>query len=200
MGIGEPLIKIGVIEELNSEGQKDMRIRAALAMHHAIYEVETLLREFYGPGHAKVSDSELLPYQKFVEYLHHSNNGDAARFWQKYLADFRPRPFPTLPGPEYRPLATAVEEQTMAGIKWEDAEGITANTLLLTSWRLILSKHSGAIDIVFGAMLLGCQIPMTGIESVGGQSMAKVPIRLILDWEKQDVIKAVRPKMAKIAS
>jgi hypothetical protein len=164
-------------------------------MHHAVYDGwllnrigDELFREYNGLKEGNVLGGTLIPYRNFIQYLHDLDSTAAENFWTDHLRDINLVEFPALPEANYKPYATSVAELHVSEIDWTNANGITANTIVQTAWALVLSKHSGASDIVFGATLLGRQISLPGIGRVGGPTIATVPIRIMVDWEEQDVL------------
>jgi amino acid adenylation domain-containing protein len=199
MGLGEPLMRLGIVGKAKSQEQQRSRLQAVLTMHHAVYDGwsmdllgKDIAREYYASEDSKVSDDSILPYRNFIQHLHTLDQDLASRFWTRYLKDAHLRPFPTLPVPNYRPNATALQDHVVSGIEWTKATGITANTIVQTAWGMVLSKHSGASEVVFGATLLGRQIPLAGIERVGGPTIATVPMRVVVDWDGQSALEILQ--------
>lgn len=195
MGLGEPLMRFGIVGKAKLQEQQKSRLQAVLTMHHAVYDGwsmdllgKDIAREYYASEDSKPSDDSMLPYRTFIQHLHTADQNLASRFWTRYLKDIHLRPFPTLPVPNYRPNATALQDHVVSGIEWTKATGITANTIVQTAWGMVLSKHSCASEVVFGATLLGRQIPLAGIERVGGPTIATVPMRVVVDWDGQSAL------------
>lgn len=195
MGLGEPLMRLGIVGKTSSQEQQSSRLQAVLTMHHAVYDGwsmdllgKGISREYYGCGDSKASGDTILPYRNFIQHLNILDPNVASRFWTRYLKDIHLRPFPTLPVPNYRPNATALHGHVVSGIEWTKATGITANTIVQTAWGMVLSKHSRASEVVFGATLLGRQIPLAGIERIGGPIIATVPMRVVVDWDGQSAL------------
>ncbi|KAJ5965380.1 hypothetical protein N7481_012094 [Penicillium waksmanii] len=198
MALGEPFMRLGIVGQAKQE-QQTSRLQAVLTMHHAVYDGwsmdllgKDLTREYYSPGDLNGSDDGILPYRLFIQHLTNSDPTVASRFWVRYLKDIHVRSFPALPVPNYRPNATALQDRSVSGIEWAKATGITANTIVQTAWGMVLSKHSCASDIVFGATLLGRQIPLAGIERVGGPTIATVPMRVVVDWDGQSALEILQ--------
>lgn len=102
------------------------------------------------------------------------------RLRMRYLIDFHLRTFSTLPVPSYRPNATALYYRVVSGIEWTKATASPSTPLykLPVEW---FFPHPCASQVVFGEKLLGRQIPSTGIERVGGLTIATVPMRVVVD-------------------
>ncbi|KAJ5158042.1 AMP-dependent synthetase/ligase [Penicillium coprophilum] len=194
MGVNEPLFRIGIVDQSSETSTK-----VIFTMHHAIYDGWFLnqlggevFRAYDNLKTGDMSGGSLIPYRNFIQYLHDSDSSAAGQFWIKYLQDINLIEFPAFPEANYKPYATAIEELHVAGIDWANAYGITANILVQTAWALVLSKHSGASDVVFGTTLLGRQISLPGIERVGGPTITTVPIRMTIDWEEQNALTLVQ--------
>jgi amino acid adenylation domain-containing protein len=208
MGLGEPLMRLGIVGKAKSQEQQTSRLQAVLTMHHAVYDGwsmdllgKDIAREYYASEDSNASDDSMLPYRNFIRHLHTSDQDLASRFWARYLKDIHLRPFPILPVPNYRPSATALQDHVVSGIEWTKATGITANTIVQTAWGMVLSKHSRASEVVFGATLLGRQIPLAGIERIGGPTIATVPMRVVVEWDGQtalDILQRMQDQAAEM--
>ncbi len=80
------------------------------------------------------------------------------RFWSWALAEFRrPTPLPYEPNPPAQELSGEAECETRLTRSTTDqlrelarSADVTLNTVLLGAWGLLLSRHSGEADVVFG--------------------------------------------------
>ncbi|KAJ5157219.1 uncharacterized protein N7482_008319 [Penicillium canariense] len=208
MGLGEPLMRLGIVGKDKSKEQQSLRLQAVLTMHHAVYDGwsmdllgKKIAREYYGCEVSRVLDDSILPYRNFIQHLNSLDHDVASRFWTRYLKDIHLRPFPILPIPNYRPNATALHSHVISGIEWTKATGITASIIVQTAWGMVLSKHSCASEVVFGATLLGRQIPLAGIERIGGPIIATVPMRVVVDWDGQsarDILQRMQDQAAEM--
>ena len=58
------------------------------------------------------------------------------------------------------------------------AHGVTLNTIFQGVWALLLSRHSGEDDVLFGAVTSGRPPELRGIESAVGLFINTLPVRL----------------------
>jgi amino acid adenylation domain-containing protein len=199
MGINEPLFRIGIVEQGSSDRKPESRTRVVFTMHHAIYDGwflnqigDEVFTTYNSLKKGDIPGRSLIPYRNFIQYLHESESTAAGQFWTDYLQDVNLVKFPPLPEANYKPYATAIKELNVSGIDWTNTNGFTPNILVQTAWALVLSKRSGASDIVFGTTLLGRQISLPGIERVGGPTITTVPVRITIDWEEHDALSLVQ--------
>ncbi|KAH8736477.1 nonribosomal peptide synthase 11 [Ilyonectria robusta] len=190
MGLGKPLFRLASVQAKDSVSSGNGEAFIVLTMHHAVYDgwfLDILGEELTRAYQGKENTTSIIEYRNFISYLNSSDDAEIASFWQRTLKDVEPADYPSFPAPDYKPKATAVLECEAVGIDWTAANGITANTLVQAAWAVVLSKYSGAEDVVFGSTLLGRQIPLPGIERIGGPTIATVPVRVIVGWDSQTV-------------
>ncbi len=135
------------------------------------------------------------PYRDYVEWLEDQNFSKAETYWRSLLKGFTaPTPIvadqPRLIagsagyGEHFGQLSV---RQTQELKDLATAKGITLNTLVQGAWALLLSRHSGEEDIVFGATRAGRKSTIAGAESMVGLFINTTPVRL-----------RVRPEMSLI--
>lgn len=80
---------------------------------------------------------------------------------------------------------------TEALISLGKQEHLTLNTLLMGAWALLLSHYSSSKDVVFGTVLSGRPVTLTGIDAMVGVFVNTLPARvkiasedLLLPWLK----------------
>ena len=66
---------------------------------------------------------------------------------------------------------------------------MTLSTVIRAVWSVLLAHYTGIDDIVFSAIILGRQVPVPGIETIVGPTIAMVPIRASL--QEQDTVQNV---------
>ncbi|KAJ5433827.1 AMP-dependent synthetase/ligase [Penicillium cf. griseofulvum] len=199
MGVNDSLFRIGIVEQVSSDRKLESRTRVVFTMHHAIYDGwflsqigDEVFSTYNSLKKGDISGGSMIPYRNFIQYLHESETTAAGQFWTEYLQDVNLVEFPALTEANYKPCPTAIEELNVSGIDWGNTNGFTPSILVQTAWALVLSKRSGASDIIFGTTLLGRQISLPGIERVGGPTITTVPVRITIDWEEQDALSLVQ--------
>jgi len=123
------------------------------------------------------------PYTSYIAWLQQQDASAAASYWQNYLKDFTaPTPLPasTLPqrstavsgklqrqlSPE---LTTALQQQARRN-------RLTMNTLVQGAWSILLSRYSGASEVVFGATVSGRPAAIAGVEEIVGLFINTLPV------------------------
>ncbi len=84
----------------------------------------------------------------------------------------------TVSGPKKSDLAIKLSEELTARLHgFAETNGITLNTLLQGAWALLLSRHGGEEDIVFGATRACRKSSVDGAESMVGLFINTLPVR-----------------------
>lgn len=142
------------------------------------------------------------PYRDFIDWLGRHQRAQAGRaetFWREHLQGVTA---PTsLPGtaPRLGPEARLHGEQTVqltaatttALSALAQAHGLTLNTLVQAAWAVLLSRHSGEDDVVFGVTLAGRRSTIPEADQLVGLCINTVPVRVrltdalpLIDWLK----------------
>ncbi|HTQ80106.1 MAG TPA: YqcI/YcgG family protein, partial [Thermoanaerobaculia bacterium] len=173
--------------------------------HHALldgWSVPLFLRELFalydaGRRGTELRLAEAPPFRSHVESLAHRDEAAAERFWRASLAGFaRPTPLPAdLPGtPDIPGLPGTAARQEACGVRPERIElkaavkdglralarsaGLTLSTLVQGAWAVLLSRWSGAEDVLFGTVSSGRSAPLPGIERMVGLLLTTLPTRV----------------------
>ena len=128
------------------------------------------------------------PYHDYIEWLNQEDLTEAEAFWRRSLQGFRA---PTaIGGNELAPIEESgqaaydyqemrLSEQTTAALQaLGRRHKLTLNTLAQAAWALLLSRYSGETDVVFGGVVSGRQVDLSGIESMVGLFINTLPIRV----------------------
>ncbi|WP_437621960.1 condensation domain-containing protein [Sorangium sp. So ce1151] len=136
-------------------------------------------------------------YREYLAWVQAQDEGAAERFFRDALAGFRaPTPLP-LPLPlEGGPAAAAAGDEAFPfaeqALRFSRAETealaacarrlrVTLNTLVQGAWALLLSRHSGEPDVVFGATVSGRPPELPGSEAIVGVLINSLPVRVRVD-------------------
>ncbi len=132
------------------------------------------------------------PYRLYVEESRRQDRAAARQHWRARLAGFEPpTPLPAdWPGRAGRPdgrremtersaLLPAAEAAQLR--RFARAHGLTPSTLLQGAWALILGRHGGVDDVVFGVTCSGRSAALPGSESMVGLLINTLPLRTRLD-------------------
>jgi amino acid adenylation domain-containing protein len=136
-----------------------------------------------------------LPYRHYVDWLNAQDLGEAQAFWRRTLKDFTsPTPLPLdrtagsspkrREGPAEQLLrlpAELTDELRLFGRR----HGLTLNTLVLGAWALLLSRHGGGEDVLFGATVSGRPGNLPGVEGMIGLFINTLPVRVRVPAEEE---------------
>ncbi|HJP80089.1 MAG TPA: amino acid adenylation domain-containing protein, partial [Pseudonocardiaceae bacterium] len=138
------------------------------------------------------------PFRDYLAWLSRQEQAPVERHWRDVLAGLTattPLPYDRQPAPSTtaRPGATVrralTGEQTTALSAFAQRNGLTASTVVQGAWALLLARHSGQDDVVFGTTVSGRPADLPGVESMIGVFINTVPTRIdvadqadLLDW------------------
>ncbi|WP_329128262.1 amino acid adenylation domain-containing protein [Streptomyces caniferus] len=126
------------------------------------------------------------PFGDYVAWLAEQDADAAETHWRTALAGFdapTPLPYDRQPTEAHRarssePVAFALSTGLTARLTEVAREHrLTLSTLVQGAWALLLSRHSGARDVVFGATVSGRPAELPGVESMIGLFINTVPVR-----------------------
>ncbi|MFP4436430.1 MAG: condensation domain-containing protein [Chloroflexaceae bacterium] len=133
------------------------------------------------------------PFRNYIAWLQQQDQAEAEQFWRQRLQGFR-RPTPisieavpeqraTLPA-GYAEEAYALPEATTTALhQLSRRQQITLTTLIEGAWGLLLSLYSGQRDIIFGGTVSGRPANLAGVETMIGQFINNLPIRVQISPE-----------------
>ncbi|MBV8202390.1 MAG: hypothetical protein JOZ15_17370, partial [Acidobacteria bacterium] len=133
------------------------------------------------------------PFRDFVDWLQRQDPRRGDRFWRRELAGFRtptPLPIEAWPGPpsaaparytRRRLLLSAAETAALQGLARRLR--LTLGTLVHGTWALLLARHGGVADVLFGATSAGRPADLPGVEQMLGLFINTLPVRAAVDPE-----------------
>ena len=141
------------------------------------------------------------PYRDYITWLKQQDITAAEIFWRRELQDLR---IPTPLGIDENNIKLSAREEgypqqevefslttTEALISLAKQQNLTLNTILMGAWALLLSHYSSNKDVVFGTVLSGRPVTLTGIDAMVGVFVNTLPARvkiasedLLLPWLK----------------
>ena len=141
------------------------------------------------------------PYHEYIAWLKKQNLSKAETYWQQRLKGFiKPTKIDgdgvstTMPykgQARHEQHIQLSEETTEALQRLIRQHQLTLNTLLQGLWALLLSRYSGEQDVVFGVTVSGRPPDLEGVESMVGNFINALPMRVkmspeqpLLDWLK----------------
>jgi amino acid adenylation domain-containing protein/non-ribosomal peptide synthase protein (TIGR01720 family) len=134
------------------------------------------------------------PYQDYIAWLGQQELGGAESFWRQNLAGFtEPTPLPLDRLTGHRPHLEDCREQVREELSealstalqtLARRHGLTLNTVVQGAWALLLARHSGRDDVVFGATVSGRPPTLPGVESIVGMFINTLPVRVRVPFEQ----------------
>lgn len=157
-----------------------------IVMHHALYDGVSL--PFVFEDLATVYEG-LMPTSRpqFTEVVNHllKGKGEASRFWVQNLRGYEVAELPQLPEAEYSEKMFVAEHRIDLDISTiiescKDME-VTVQTVSLLAYAKILARLIGKRDVVFGHVLAGRSISVSGAEKTIGPLFNTVAERITFD-------------------
>jgi surfactin family lipopeptide synthetase C len=168
------------------------------SVHLLIDEVASFYAGFCQGQNIRLNPSR--PYRDYIAWLQRQDQAAAERFWRESFRGF------TAPTPLSvdREIGTDLEElygderiglsapTTAALQNLARSQKLTLNTVTQGVWAILLSRYSGEEDVVFGNVVSGRPVDLTGVESMIGLFINTLPVRVdvspeasLLPWLKQ---------------
>ncbi len=155
--------------------------------HHVLLDGWSAAAVF-GEVCARYADAETAPRRPFRDYLAWLGRQDqepVEQHWRSVLAGLTgptPLPYDRQPGATASPGTTVrralTNTQTSALTALAQHNGLTLSTVLQGAWALLLARHSGRDDVVFGTTVSGRPADLPGVESMIGVFINTVPTRI----------------------
>ncbi|NUS62644.1 MAG: amino acid adenylation domain-containing protein, partial [Saccharothrix sp.] len=132
------------------------------------------------------------PFRDYLGWLAEQDPAEAEAHWRTLLAGVEgetPLPFDRQPADGHGTRRTGVvrlaltDGESAALRDTARRHGLTVNTVVQGLWALLLSRHSGERDVVFGATVSGRPAELPGVESVIGMLINTVPTRVVVDGD-----------------
>ncbi|MDQ2586489.1 non-ribosomal peptide synthase/polyketide synthase [Saccharothrix yanglingensis] len=139
------------------------------------------------------------PFRDYLGWLAEQDPAEAEAHWRSLLSGVEvatPLPFDRVPaeGHHDRSTADARDRTGVVRLSLSTAEsaalhdtarrhGLTVNTVVQGLWALLLSRHSGERDVVFGSTVSGRPAELPGVESMIGMLINTVPTRVVVDGD-----------------
>ncbi len=133
-----------------------------------------------------------IPFRRYVDWLGTTDLSATEPFWRSRLAGFtEPTPLPGNPGPprqgpatdRYRERERFLDPSVSRALEaCALRHGVTLNTLIQGAWGILLARHAGRDDVVFGVTRRG-RHGFPGAEAVFGPTLNTVPMRVRISPE-----------------
>ena len=166
--------------------------RLLITAHHIVtdgWSTPLLVRELL-TLYASKGDSSVLPrvtpYRDYLAWIAAQDHSAAVSAWQAALAGLEeatimaPPVSGRVPLPPEQIKLELTETVTTALAQRARTHGLTLNTLIQTSWAILLGRLTGRDDVVFGVTVSGRPPELAGIESMVGLLINTLPARIKL--------------------
>ncbi len=157
--------------------------------HHIVldgWSGARLLEEFFALYAGRPVDATpARPFRDYVTWLAGQDPAAAERYWRERLAGFgepsRFRDDPPGTGPAPVDLVVTLPEDRSARLAaFARREHLTMSTLLHAAWAVVLGRHAGTDDVVYGSTVSGRPPELDGVESMIGLFINTLPVRFAL--------------------
>jgi len=132
------------------------------------------------------------PFRDYVAWLQGRDWAQAERHWQDRLdgwSEPTALPYDREPREAHRAESTEAVRISLPAATTRRLDrlaknaGLTMNTLVQGAWALLLARHTGRSDVVFGTTVSGRPPELPGVEAMNGLFIATVPTRLTVPAE-----------------
>lgn len=171
-------------------------MKLVVTSHHLAcdgWSVPILMRQLLTAYANPAAASTVSPppsYRTYLAWLARQDRSAAEQAWRAALADAEPSHLvsaPSEPGatfPEQHTLLLG-ESETDRIIDTAAAIGVTVNTVLQCALAVVLSRHTGRDDVLFGATVSGRPPELPGVETMVGLFINTVPVRVRLGFAER---------------
>ncbi|GHG84274.1 non-ribosomal peptide synthetase [Comamonas sp. JC664] len=198
-----PLMRVGALKL----GAKTWRV--VWSFHHLLldgWSVGRVLNEMLAMYDAQVRKQPLRlepppVYRDYIAWLEGRGIAQAETWWKQALRGFgEPTPLPGETGGQARNAAQVMGERKVH-LSAETTEQlrafsrrhqVTLSTLVQAAWALVLGRHAGLEDVVFGVTVAGRPPELPGVEQMVGLFINTLPARVslpaqrkVVDWLKE---------------
>ena len=124
-------------------------------------------------------------YRDFIVWLNQKETHTAEAFWRQELAGLQSATSLGLinqKSTDYQILEATIAPEIYTQLKTHaNKNQITVNTLVQAAWGILLSKYSGADEVVFGMTVSGRTTELSGFSEMVGLFINTLPLRLKFD-------------------
>ncbi len=180
-----------------------MHSRLVWTFHHSLLDGRShrmVLQEVFGLyddmlAHVTTASVTRLPYSEYINWLNQQKWPCTQEFWSDYLRGYQPKPdlrvgergFSNVPLRAREPAeqSLALSANVCAALEATAKEHqITVNTLIQAGWALLLGRHYGSQDIVFGVARACRHSGLPEAKSMVGLFINTLPLRVQLDPQR----------------
>jgi amino acid adenylation domain-containing protein/non-ribosomal peptide synthase protein (TIGR01720 family) len=176
----------------------DTRVYILLVTHHLFvdgWSVSRLLADVFAAcaaitGEQGPAPIVQRPLRDYVEWLSRQDEQAAFDYWSRELAGFdtpTPVPYDRRPAPGYvTQTCRTYEVKLPAGTgdqvrTFTRANGLTVNTIIQAAWAVLLARHAGVNDVLYGVTVSTRPADLAGVETITGPLINTLPARIRVD-------------------
>jgi amino acid adenylation domain-containing protein/FkbM family methyltransferase len=148
------------------------------------------------------------PYSDYIAWLRQRNLPQTEQFWRHSLAGFQlPTPVPLagasggLSGERYPQIDCLLSPELMQRLlSFVRVHHLTLGTLIQGAWALLLARHAGLDDVVFGVTVTGRPPELDQVEAMVGLFINTLPLRVRLRPQDRLVLwlRALQAQLAEV--
>ncbi|WP_158892622.1 non-ribosomal peptide synthetase [Amycolatopsis anabasis] len=174
------------------------RVRVVWTFHHVLldgWSVFGVLSDVFAAHAALARDvrprlPDRPPFRAYLEWLGERDRGEAEEFWRRTLSGVTgptPLPYDRPPATGHASWSgawlhrTLAEEDTARLAEFTRRHGLTMNVLVQGAWALLLARHSGRDDVVFGATVSGRPAELPDVDEIIGIFINTLPVRVAVN-------------------
>ncbi|MFF3731966.1 amino acid adenylation domain-containing protein [Streptomyces sp. NPDC002476] len=189
------------------------RFQLVVTYHHMLFDgwsVPLVVRDLLALYAAHADASGLppaAPYRDYLKWLARTDRDAAERAWREALAGLEEPTLMASPDPLRVPELPATfsvelsEETTDRLVTAGREAGLTLNTVVQGAWAVLLGRHTGRDDIVFGSIVSGRPPEVARIEDMVGLFINALPVRMRLrpDEKLSDSLRRTQNEQGRLA-
>ncbi|KAJ5093145.1 AMP-dependent synthetase/ligase [Penicillium angulare] len=184
--LGEPFIRVTV---LNGS-------ILVVSAHHALFDFwshsfvfDDVARLYFGK-----SSEARAPWRSFIGLLQQQQDTGSTEFWKSHLAESVPTILNHSPVPEFFSATRILPVQLKSAAA---ALQVPSSAIIYAAWALVLSSHTASPVVTFATAISGRELPLEGIETVNGPTLAMVPQTVTLgpDASLNDIVQSVNANL-----
>lgn len=151
-----------------------------ISIHHALYDAQSF-NMILCEVHARYSGSRIRSYTSMgslLDYVSSQDQVKAKAFWQHYLHNFKPALF------THKESSNSISVRRKLFLSYSKLEQLaislqsTSASVIQAVFGVALAQTLGEADVVFGAVLSGRTVPISGAESIVAPSITTIPQRV----------------------
>ncbi|MBQ1468878.1 MAG: amino acid adenylation domain-containing protein, partial [Solobacterium sp.] len=143
---------------------------------------------------------KILSFGEYVKWIQDMDKEEVKKFWDEYLSDYDSvAELSPMEKVEDTPENQGVEEEITLDQEMTDRLSslaktcdATLSTVAQVAFGILLQKHCGTDDVLFGNVVSGRNVPLKGIENAVGLFINTVPLRVHAENKDETVESLIR--------